>query len=1025
MFELQDSKGNRFALSRGAPKTSKSLIHAGSPLQVKRLLRHCDTVTLLRAYSHFFAGQKASIKPLAPKASDSNNDQTLVFETRIFDNNTSGLPTAQRASAQRFSREQQLFEAIANGELQLEQTYIAQAFDIAKAEKALNLSRSRLLSELNAIAINERAAAKKSNNAKQPIAQWGASSQHAASQNTPKALTIGQHYRRFIASLPQVIKADGAGIVSAPTGNSEIQSKEIIKALGFSTTKVSTGQLQHALQLMSAIWRDKGLYKTLSQFSNTYATAHEPNAGAQPSGTPKGSATAVSEVTHFELALTLLLSHNQEPHALSSPSARQIELFPRFKQAGRNLWETADASRTIAAERQTTAGSASYSDLVAEEAPARERNTPLTFIEIQLLDDKGEPVAGEAYWIRDTEGNEHTGSTDGSGKARVDSIKSGNCLVAFPDIDGSGIQQCRAGDDCCTPAEDDCASQGTESDETESTTEQTTASATQESDEENNTSASTNTNDQPPNPVAGTSEQPKESVELCCLEANGDPASELPYKATFSDGSISSGKLSKTGTAELTEKPAGEVTVIYGEESSDTEITQLRTEVKSVLEQILVNERKETKDIEARLQEMGIIERYWEYKKAEFRGVANFTVGLATFVKEVSDFSPLQMFNKAVGSAWDAWQNTNNQNYLEAFSKSFTDKQFKDLADVIGIDPRTITKQDLAQAQAFANFIWDDAETRSVLMSFAKDFALAQHSIEVTEFGSEMAMELVFDVLITALTLGAGATVVAASKLKHLDKLKGLGKLFKELAETLRKKASFKKAKGKVGNTIQTQLDKPETLKGSVSPRREVEIPPEAPRSPQRKSRDIIETLNEADKEKIRNVSTFKPQGISKASALEHLKTDSGKEMIKSLKAADPSADDAVILDRAIGLLKTGSTPPKSILINSPLYKLVPEGTNVTPYSPFFTTKSEIYKAKASGRTISDYFGLPASSDAAKYDIFVMKPKKSNIKAFESDIAPTSELGGAITTEGGGVQVLVTNRSEFGSPIKIGQLEDN
>ncbi len=85
MFELQDSKGNRFALSRGTRKTSKSQANAGSSLQVKRLLRHCDTVTLVRAYSYFFAGKKASVKPLAPKAS--NNDQTVVFATRRFDVN--------------------------------------------------------------------------------------------------------------------------------------------------------------------------------------------------------------------------------------------------------------------------------------------------------------------------------------------------------------------------------------------------------------------------------------------------------------------------------------------------------------------------------------------------------------------------------------------------------------------------------------------------------------------------------------------------------------------------------------------------------------------------------------------------------------------------------------------------------------------------------------------------------------------------------------------------------------------------
>ena len=451
MFELQDSKGNRFALSRGAQKKRNSQSNAGSSLQIKRLLRYCDTVTLVRAYSYFFAGQKASIKPLAAKASDSNNDQTVVFETRILDENSSptGLPVAQRASAQRFSREQKLFSAIANGELQLEQTHTAQAFDIAKAEKALNLSRSRLLSELNAIAINEHAAAQKNSAPKQSPLHWGASSHNPTTKSTPKALTIQQHYHRFVTSLPQVVKADGAGIVSAPTGNSEIQSKELIKALGFSTTKVSTGQFQHALQLVSAIWRDKGLYKTLTQFSNAYATAHEPSASVERSRLSNNS--KVSDTTHFELALTLLLSHNQEPHSLSSPSARQIELFPRFKQAGRNLWETADTSKTIAAERKTNAGKASFSDLATEEAPARERTSPLTYIEIQLLDDKGEPVANEAYWIRDTEGNEHTGSTDGSGKARVDSIKSGSCLVAFPDIEGSGVHKCSTEVDCCTP----------------------------------------------------------------------------------------------------------------------------------------------------------------------------------------------------------------------------------------------------------------------------------------------------------------------------------------------------------------------------------------------------------------------------------------------------------------------------------------------------------------------------------------------------------------------------------------------
>lgn len=75
-----------------------------------------------------------------------------------------------------------------------------------------------------------------------------------------------------------------------------------------------------------------------------------------------------------------------------------------------------------------------------------------TWVEIVLKDDKGVAIAGEEYWICDAEGNEHTGTTDSAGKARVDGIISGSCQVAFPKIDGSGIQQCSVGADCCTPA---------------------------------------------------------------------------------------------------------------------------------------------------------------------------------------------------------------------------------------------------------------------------------------------------------------------------------------------------------------------------------------------------------------------------------------------------------------------------------------------------------------------------------------------------------------------------------------------
>ena len=58
------------------------------------------------------------------------------------------------------------------------------------------------------------------------------------------------------------------------------------------------------------------------------------------------------------------------------------------------------------------------------------------YIEIQLMDEDGEPVADTKYWIKDSEGNEHEGVTDGDGMARLDEIPKGNCDISFPELDG-------------------------------------------------------------------------------------------------------------------------------------------------------------------------------------------------------------------------------------------------------------------------------------------------------------------------------------------------------------------------------------------------------------------------------------------------------------------------------------------------------------------------------------------------------------------------------------------------------------
>ena len=58
-----------------------------------------------------------------------------------------------------------------------------------------------------------------------------------------------------------------------------------------------------------------------------------------------------------------------------------------------------------------------------------------TWIEIELIDNSGQPVPNERYKLTLPDGSVKWGRLDGHGKARVERLQPGNCQVTFPDRD--------------------------------------------------------------------------------------------------------------------------------------------------------------------------------------------------------------------------------------------------------------------------------------------------------------------------------------------------------------------------------------------------------------------------------------------------------------------------------------------------------------------------------------------------------------------------------------------------------------
>jgi type VI secretion system secreted protein VgrG len=89
----------------------------------------------------------------------------------------------------------------------------------------------------------------------------------------------------------------------------------------------------------------------------------------------------------------------------------------------------------------TLAAIAAAPKSAASDAPTHDPNSPdnkdkTHWIEIELLDEAGKPVAGEPYKITLPDGTTVAdGTLDDKGRARVSNIDPGSCQVTFPNLD--------------------------------------------------------------------------------------------------------------------------------------------------------------------------------------------------------------------------------------------------------------------------------------------------------------------------------------------------------------------------------------------------------------------------------------------------------------------------------------------------------------------------------------------------------------------------------------------------------------
>ncbi len=68
---------------------------------------------------------------------------------------------------------------------------------------------------------------------------------------------------------------------------------------------------------------------------------------------------------------------------------------------------------------------------------AAEKQPEVTWFEVQLVDEKGDALAGARYKVELPDGSPREGKLDGRGRLRLDAIPKGECKVTFPDLEKS------------------------------------------------------------------------------------------------------------------------------------------------------------------------------------------------------------------------------------------------------------------------------------------------------------------------------------------------------------------------------------------------------------------------------------------------------------------------------------------------------------------------------------------------------------------------------------------------------------
>ena len=226
---------------------------------------------------------------------------------------------------------------------------------------------------------------------------------------------------------------------------------------------------------------------------------------------------------------------------------------------------------------------------------------------------------------------------------------------------------------------------------------------------------------------------------------------------------------------------------------------ELRVKIRNALAAIVAGEKAEAAMLQKQMDKESAATQVLIYTGAFMQGIGSSAWGMAVWLKEVSDVvNPFVKMKNAAHALQVAWE---SEDFGTAYSETYVKGEKREIVEALGFDPSQITEQQIDEAMAMSNLVMDDPGLRNALYQFVKDYAQAQHAIEITNVAGSAAFEVILTIIMAAVTGGVGVVAAVGSKAHLIKKFQKVGDLLQEFAKATRSlKIQGKKRKAK-GNT--------------------------------------------------------------------------------------------------------------------------------------------------------------------------------------------------------------------------------